>query len=55
MKLGIHQKRALAFVKQNPGWHSYAKDFLTNRVVLSLEKRGLVEISKISRQFRIKG
>ena len=43
-RLGPHQKNALEFARRvYPGWHSYAKDPLTRRVIASLAKRGLVE------------
>jgi len=50
-RLGPHQKNALAFAREYPGWQGYAKDSLTKRVIASLAKRGLVETNEFY-QFR---
>ena len=50
-RLGPHQKNALEFARKYPGWHGYARDPLTTRVIASLVKRGLVESNEFQ-QFR---
>ena len=50
--LGRNQKRALEFARNNPGWHSYAKDRATVAAIHGLQARGLVELSPVSQQFR---
>jgi hypothetical protein len=50
-RLGKRQQECLAFIEQVNGWHTFAKD--VRRVVLSLEARGLVEVSKRTSQFRL--
>ena len=51
--LGRNQRRLVLFATDHPGWHSYARDQLTARTVRTLQSRGLIEVSPISRQFRL--
>lgn len=48
--LGKNQLHALDFIRRCNGWHSYSKD--AKKTVESLAKRGLVENSIETRQFR---
>ena len=48
--LGTSQRKALEFISAVNGWHTFAPD--VRRVVLSLEARGLVEVSHDTQQFR---
>ena len=42
-----------AFVAKYPGWHSYDKGCsLTRKLVLTASKRGYVQLSDISNQFK---
>lgn len=45
------QARLLRFAIRYPGWHSYGRD--VQRVVDRLGGLGLLELSTISRQFRL--
>ena len=49
--LGKRQREALAFIEQVNGWHTYAKDVAP--VILSLQARGLVDVSVATKQFRL--
>ena len=50
-RLGTHEKRALAFARKYRGWQGYAPGH-TSKIVRSLARKGLVELSDVSRQFR---
>lgn len=49
--LGKLQKECLNFIREVNGWHTYADNPQTKRIVKSLEKRGLV-ITNEFKQFR---
>jgi hypothetical protein len=49
--LGIHQKNALAFIKQCSGWHSYTNDQTTKRAIEGLNRRNLIFINEFN-QFK---
>ena len=51
-RLGKHQKKCLEFAMRNSGWHSFAADALTLRVVKSLEARGCLSVAWLYHQFR---
>ena len=51
--LGKNQSHALAFACRYVGWHTYGRDRATVQAILSLARHGLVEISNVSRQFRV--
>ena len=53
MRLGTLESKALTFIRKVKGWHSFAQDPTTKRVVKSLESKGLVEINRYH-QFRDK-
>jgi hypothetical protein len=48
--LGKRQRKALDFIRNVDGWHSYDADVLS--IVRSLASRGLVEVSESTSQFR---
>lgn len=50
--LGPLQFRMLEFALRNPGWHSYSDTHTTRRVVASLVRRGVIEHSPETKQFR---
>ena len=52
MKLGKLQKHALNFATQYPGWHRFAQNSQTKRVITSLAKYNLVEVNQYD-QFRL--
>lgn len=54
MKLGKNEKDALDFITRCAGWHTYGKERATKRVISSLERKGLIEVSRSTRQFRLK-
>lgn len=47
--LGKNQRKAYEFIQRVNGWHTFAPD--VRKVILSLEKRGLVIVAKHSQQF----
>ena len=51
-KLGKLQVAALKFAKKYPGWHTYAKDSTTTRVIDSLQAKKLIDTNQY-RQFRL--
>lgn len=62
MKLGKYEQKALDFAMRlliekggdrNRSWHSFSKDPATKRPILSLKKKGLVEIYAPGNMFRI--
>ena len=48
---GKHQVNLLGFAYKYPGWHSFADDNLTKKVVLALQKKGYIEVNQFE-QFR---
>ena len=48
--LGKKQREAWEFIQRVNGWHTYAPD--VKRVIMSLEYRGLVDVSEKTKQFR---
>lgn len=46
------QRKALEFIRKVNGWHGYASDAITRRIVRSLAARNLVEVSENTQQFR---
>jgi hypothetical protein len=55
--MGKHQLRLLKFAIRylsDGQWHSYGKDQTTVRAVKSLARMDLIELSDVSRQFRLK-
>lgn len=53
MRLGKMEYSALEFARKYPGWHGFNPKNPTGKVIKSLAKKGLVEISNISNQFKI--
>jgi hypothetical protein len=51
--MGKHQLRLLKFAIKYQGWHGYGTDQTTVRVVYGLVRLGILELSDISRQFRL--
>lgn len=49
--LGIRQRAALEFIRGVNGWHTFASD--VRPVIVSLVRRGLVEIYEPGKQFRL--
>ena len=53
MRLGKREQHALKFIRSVNGWHSYnIHDQTTKRVIKSLKRKGLIEVS--GSQFRSK-
>lgn len=52
--IGKNQKAMFNFLKRNPGWQSFSGDSVTKKTVNSLNKKGLICISKKTKQMRIK-
>jgi len=51
--LGRRQYNLLDFALRFPGWHTY-RGVVAKRAVKSLEKRGVIEHSESTQQFRFK-
>lgn len=49
--MGKHQLRLLRFAIRFRGWHNYGYDKPTVRALASLERLGLIEIDRVTRQF----
>lgn len=43
--LGKHQFNLLGFALRNPGWHAYGHDRITKRVIASLQRRKVIEVT----------
>jgi hypothetical protein len=53
--MGRHQLRLLKFALRYPNeWHSYGSDRSTVNAVRALARLELLELSPVSRQFRLK-
>lgn len=44
--VSVHEQNALDFAHKYSGWHSYAQDPLTRKVINSLARKGLVLVNK---------
>ena len=50
---GKNQCHLLDFAYRFPGWHSYKTDRPTLQAIAGLERKGLLEVSRETLQFRI--
>jgi hypothetical protein len=50
--IGKNQIRIAQFALRNQGWHSYGKDTATRRALQGLEALRIVELNRVTRQFR---
>ena len=46
MRLTAHQQNALDFARKYQGWHTFAKDNLTKRVISQLVNKGLLQVNE---------
>jgi uncharacterized protein YjhX (UPF0386 family) len=45
MRVGKNELKALKFLHKHGGWHSYARDGATMRIVFSLSRKRLIQHS----------
>ena len=52
--IGKYQKAMFNFLKRNPGWNSFSEDKVTKNTTNSLQKKGLICVSKKTKQIKLK-